>query len=533
MTKSIKEFLLRQDTGDVSVEYDDYSTSKFNLADVYSTNSFTQDGVGAVAQTFSERQKLTLFVYDFMSTEERADFLSPSPVLDHSSAINKALIAGRDFNKSVTASGGVYNVDNNINIPSGVDFYGMGAKTVFNLRGGTIKLIPPSGAGNRHGGVGKFNIVGNGAAVGMQLSLVTFRDFEQIRIFGCVIGMLVDATQNCIFDGLHLYDCQDGLVLVNGVGNCVFRRVESETMSRYPVILAAEDATLPGYSYNIYNRMNRNNTFERCITEYSNSATYNLYIQAGINNAFRDFDFGTTTHTTVMIDAGSNLNKFYNPSFNGGGGTHAAIVNYGYGTVIEDPIVENFQPNSEVIQTYARTIIRQEHFGGASYQIKNKSGSAGNNIIKNDSIFLDTNLPSSNNKSLLPGNILFDNRHRIWHAGVSDVQQVVTGATDKVSLTTASGTSHSATVQLQSQGVVLLTARISDSTGVNSRDAMWLVSWAGTSTTVQKIGSDNVTGSLVTSITVTVSSAGLVTISGVSSSAFACTITGKAITVNA
>lgn len=490
---------------------------------------FTQAGSGAYPQPIAKKLVRSIHVYDFMTDAQRADFESGSPALNHSDAITRAIAAGAATKKEVIASGGRYNVDADVSILSGVDFIGHGAKTEFNLRGGKIKLTPPSGAGNRHGAVARFNILGNGGAVGMQLSLVTFRDFEQIRIFDCVTGLLVDATQNCIFDGLHLYDCQDGLTLVNGVGNCVFRRVESETMTRYAVFLAAADATLPGHAYNIYSRMNRNNTFERSITEYSNAAIYNLYIQAGINNAFRDFDFGTTTHTTVMIDAGSNLNKFYNPSFNGGGGTHAAIVNYGYGTVIEDPIVENFQPNTEVIQTYARTIVRQEHFGGASYQVKNKTGSAGNNVIKNDSIFLDTALPATNNKSRLPGNMLFDNKHRVWHAGVDEAIQLVTGATDRIAVVTAAGTTHSATLQLQSAGAYALTARLADADGSNARDAVWLVSWSGSAATAQKLGSDNVIGATVTALSATADGTGLVTISGTTDSALVGSMSAKAV----
>lgn len=490
---------------------------------------FTQSGSGAYPQPISKKLARSIHVYDFMTDAQRADFESGAPALNHSDAIARAITAGVTTKKEVIASGGRYNVDTDVSILSGVDFIGHGAKTEFNLRGGKLKLTPPSGAGNRHGAVARFNILGNGGAVGMQLSLVTFRDFEQIRIFDCVTGLLVDATQNCIFDGLHLYDCQDGLTLVNGVGNCVFRRVESETMTRYAIFLAAADDSLPGHAYNIYSRMNRNNTFERCITEYSNSATYNLYIQAGINNAFRDFDFGTTTHTTVMIDAGSTLNKLYNASFNGGGGTHAAIVNYGFGTVIEDPIIENFQPNTEVIQTYSRTIIRQEHFGSASYRIKNKTGSAGNNVIKNDSVFLDGAAVTSNNKSRLPGTTLFDNQHRIYHAGVNEALQLVTGATDRATVTTVASTAHSVTLQLQSAGAYTLTARIADADASNARDALWLVSWSGAAAAVQKIGADNVMGSAVTAISASADAAGLVTISGTTGSAIACTITAKAV----
>lgn len=490
---------------------------------------FTQAGSGAYPQPIAKKLSRSIHVYDFMTDAQRADFESGSPALNHSDAITRAITAGATTKKEVIASGGRYNVDTDVSILSGVDFSGHGAKTEFNLRGGKLKLTPPSGAGNRHGAVARFNVLGNGGAVGMQLSLVTFRDFEQIRIFDCVTGLLVDATQNCIFDGLHLYDCQDGLTLVNGVGNCVFRRIESETMTRYAIYLASADASLPGHAYNIYSRMNRNNTFERSITEYSNTAIYNLYIQAGINNAFRDVDFGTTTHTTVMIDAGSNLNKFYNPSFNGGGGTHAAIVNYGYGTVIEDPIVENFQPNTEVIQTYARTIVRQEHFGGASYQIKNKTGSAGNNVIKNDSVFLDTATVTSSNKSRLPGNMLFDNKHRVWHAGVDEALQLVTGVTERISVTTTAGTSHSATLQLQSAGAYTLTARLADADGSNARDAVWLVSWSGASATAQKLGSDNVIGAAVTALSASVDGAGLVTISGTTGSAIAGSLSAKAV----
>ena len=144
-------------------------------------------------------------------------------------------------------------------------------------------------------------------------------------------------------------------------------------------------------------------------------------------------------------------------------------------------------------------------------------------------MFLDTATVTSSNKSRLPGNVLFDNRHRIWHAGVDEALQLVTGATDRVSVTTDSGTSHSATLQLQSAGAYTLTARLADADGSNARDAVWLVSWSGASATAQKLGSDNVIGAAVTALSAAVDGTGLVTISGTTGSAIAGSLSAKAV----
>ena len=44
MTKTIKEFQLNQSTGEVSVEYSDYSTSKFNAADMVTARTRIKQG---------------------------------------------------------------------------------------------------------------------------------------------------------------------------------------------------------------------------------------------------------------------------------------------------------------------------------------------------------------------------------------------------------------------------------------------------------------------------------------------------------
>jgi hypothetical protein len=493
-------------------------------------SEFVQQGIGAVAYSILKRLQRRIDVYDFMTVEQQADFDSGAPALDHRDAFLRAFTAATTYKKNIKATSGGYNIDGDLSFPSAVSFRGDGPFTVLNFRtGGTAKWLPPNGAGNRAGNVENFKIVGTPASVGMQVSVAVFRKFSSILIFGCKRALIVDGAQNCIFDDLHLYNCEDGLVLVNGAGNNHFRRIESETMTRYPIHLQAPDDTLPGYAYNLYGRAPQNNTVERAITEYSNSATYNIFIESGKNNVFRDLDLGTTTHTTVYVAAGADLNKFYNARWNGGGGNHAALINYGYGTLLEDALVENFEPSTEVFQTYNRLIVRNEHFGGASYRIRSMSGSAGNNIVKNDSVFLDGAAVTSNNKSRLPGTTLFDNRHRIWHAGVDEALQLVTGATDRATATTTAGTSHSATLQLQSAGAYTLTARIADADASNARDALWLVSWSGAAAAVQKIGADNVMGSAVTAISASADAAGLVTISGTTGSAIACTITAKAV----
>lgn len=296
------------------------------------------------------------------------------------SAINKCL------DKSVFFPSGTYLISSSIAVPLYTSLVGEGNKSKIKSTAAVPMLILSSNDqyGNRYGVIRDLSIDGDQKATsGIELNNVvvgrSFYDLQINNINGT--ALLLDATQNCNFQSLHIERAITGIALLNGAGNNLFTRIEIEKINRYGLIMDA-DPSKKGYDNNGFNNSATNNSFLKAVIERG-SAQYGIKINYGNKNVFRDCDItlgAEAGESIVKIEKDGNLNYFEYCNFPGALGGKPGVIQKGYKNFFKNCCFESYKQGTEVIQAYNKTIVEFPHFGDPSYKIVNKAGNAKYNL---------------------------------------------------------------------------------------------------------------------------------------------------------
>lgn len=304
---------------------------------------------------------------------------------DDTACITNALQFASDKGVSVFFPKGIYNISSTLYIPNNVSIFGVGNSSELRAVSPISILTLESDRneyGNRYGLISELRLNGNGKSVaGMNLSyVVVMRSFRNIQIDNVNgVGIILDSTQNCIFDSVNIGFCLIGVKLLNGAGNNKFVRCAIYE-SKFIGVLFDADTSLYSYNNNAFNNTPQGNEFDKCIIERG-TAEYGVCIEVGKRNAIKHCDItsGTVSKVYISRDNRNSLNRFEICTLISTG--PLCIKNNGYKTFVSNCIFEGYpSPVSEVFWTTNLVVIDKCHFGSKTYRIINKSGDQKMNI---------------------------------------------------------------------------------------------------------------------------------------------------------
>lgn len=266
-------------------------------------------------------------------------------------------------------------------------------------------------------------IVDNAVYLGGRTNTVTKGSFSGLRISGARTMLLIlDSVQNSYFSDIELVDDKAtslyGLVLINGAGNNEFNCCEFAAGSLGSIHFG-RDEKYSGHSLKVFNNVNTNNMFNKCIIEIIGSShsienrKVSLSLEFAKLNTFICCDILASKDTTVFLSTQAIENKFISCSF-GSNYTSMApiIVNHGYMNRFISCFSENHHPDYHII-TSQPILIRDFHVGDGKYaSIKNIDGNINNNILAGGVISYKNNLEIES-KGREP-HFVFDDKRNIW-----------------------------------------------------------------------------------------------------------------------
>lgn len=258
---------------------------------------------------------------------------------------------------------------------------------------------------------------------GGRTNTVTKGSFSGLRISGARTMLLIlDSVQNSYFSDIELVDDKAtslyGLVLINGAGNNEFNCCEFAAGSLGSIHFG-RDEKYSGHSLKVFNNVNTNNMFNKCIIEIIGSShsienrKVSLSLEFAKLNTFICCDILASKDTTVFLSTQAIENKFISCSF-GSNYTSMApiIVNHGYMNRFISCFSENHHPDYHII-TSQPILIRDFHVGDGKYaSIKNIDGNINNNILAGGVISYKNNLEIES-KGREP-HFVFDDKRNIW-----------------------------------------------------------------------------------------------------------------------
>ncbi|SCW71771.1 Pectate lyase superfamily protein [Paenibacillus tianmuensis] len=325
---------------------------------------------------------------NFVNVTDASFKADPTGDKDSTKAINDAFAFAAQNKKAVFFPGGTYLIEETINVPLHVSFYGVGHAS-------EIKATAPISMfkfasqgtdqkGNRYGEMSGLYINGNQiATIGLELAYVVVeRLFQAVQIenvSGPAIRM--DTSQNNTFVSVNIEHCKQGIVLLNGAGNNAFYRCEINEPGDVGILFGS-DESLTGYGKNAFSNQSTGNEFNKCIIERGTTAGYGVHIKSGYRNVFWNCDIVAGRLAKVKIDFGDNqsLNGFYRCAFTCSD-NEIAISAGGYRTMIQDSIIKGYEKaNPTCIEVFNETHIIHCHLSEKTYKIVNKAGDRKINI---------------------------------------------------------------------------------------------------------------------------------------------------------
>lgn len=147
---------------------------------------------------------------------------------------------------------------------------------------------------------------GDLAQVGLLLDVVVQRHFESLHISRCGTGLVLNGTQNCNFEAVHVENCtQMGIRINHGAGGNVFERCDANECGQ-PLVIVQDDALdglpdgTPGI--HVYAYGPSNNSFYACILERgTNPAQPSVVVGAGLGNSFYACGFSADPDRTPLF----------------------------------------------------------------------------------------------------------------------------------------------------------------------------------------------------------------------------------------
>lgn len=178
---------------------------------------------------------------------------------------------------------GIYSISRTIYISKMVSVIGFGfvllraisAMTVMVDR--TVAAGDPSYYGTRTGITEDITLDGNELANnGWRIGQITQHTFRRLTAFHCTTaGMLIDNTQNCLFDscdleqnGTNSAGFDAGMIINHGAANNAFVRCELADNGRYQLMLISDAAVPDGVDFNTVPNLN---SFYKCQFEQHNA----------------------------------------------------------------------------------------------------------------------------------------------------------------------------------------------------------------------------------------------------------------------
>jgi hypothetical protein len=296
------------------------------------------------------------------------------------------------------------------------------------------------------------------------------------------------------------------LVVNNGADNNIFIRIEMESFTttgmRVENTNTSYGSNLSGVPYN--------NTFQRSIIEFAAGGSYGLTINGGTNFCFEDCDLGfgyTGSRRVAYISSGAR-HKFINCTFNGAGttDTFVEIASGVTTTFFTRPSFAGQTSGAVAIATGAAILVRDPDFNGDAYTVSNTAGDADYNLdVKYAVRAIGSATDPTSTANKYPGQFFFGNNQELFFNDKNGFYQLYSASTLRGSVATSNATSHSITVQLAAQGQYLLMVRTQNGDGNHSRTALYQIGWitasVNTLNLAVEIGSDMVTGTVMTALT--------------------------------
>lgn len=387
-----------------------------------------------------------------------------------------------------------------------------------------IEYSGNTGYGHRGGGISNLLINGNslanyGLLIGYSTGTVVGEYFHHIRIENTLKwGMVWDACQNNSFHLIDIEYCGGSLLVLNGAGNNQVTKSEFASMRTYNHVKFAADASFPGYNNNAFGNMPQANKFYVCVFERGEGLSA-IQIDAGRHNQFNDCEFSTafTTVGAVYIDSATALTHITRCRFAGGQTLLPAIINHGYNTYITDCYFENFT-NDEILVSN-RTVISDDGSNHSSKapRIRNIGGDAGANIVLSSAPRYIAGLTTPQDTRM--SEFYHNDQNQIFFQAKSKMLQIL--AAKNFSYKYASATAaieQTTTLTIPREGSWNLEVCVGNGDYKHTRSMTLTVRFRNKGETaynlanVQKIGTDVVSGTVISDVVAVINENGVLTL---------------------
>ncbi len=358
---------------------------------------------------------------------------------------------------------------------------------------------------------------------------VVKRVFEKSTLYNALGNTLVvDAAQNCNFVSLECGSDSNTVVstrslyLINGAGNNNFIGCEFNAASLNNIRIDT-DNTYPGYALNIFGGVPTLNLFIGCVIENIGYTASSILRAVYILNASRTYFFGgdidgaTCSSEAVYISATSPLTKFFGTAFTSGAILSIPFLsNDGFETYLINVDTENYNGTYHI---YTSSIVHltNVYAGGENVRVQNTAGDQATNIKTNNGLrYSSLTDASSINAAFLPSEMVFNASDELYMRGKLDTQQIVTGFNKFTNQPQPSSANPSMTFQLPEFGVYSVSFTVESSDYNHIRQGIFNVAWRTSTvnnlTGAGLLGSQLVSGSNISGISVSVDVTGLLTL---------------------
>lgn len=247
------------------------------------------------------------------------------------------------------------------------------------------------------------------------------------------------------------------MALLNGAGNNVFLKCEFNQSTNLPHLFIGSDPNFPGYNHNDFSNGPEHNQFIGCVIERgSNTYPHNIKVELGRNNYFQNCDIDTSNSRSAGVEISAQVSFTYFDSCRFSGARtnpNPAINNNGYRTTVSQTTFENYN-NPEICTS--NSIYLNNNTADSNYgftRVQNVAGNIAANI-KDTSAPYYIDAPSPDALPSAPSQFIFNDRY-LWFRSKEKLNQVL--FTDNFTgSTVTTGTIHRVALQLPSPGAWMI-----------------------------------------------------------------------------